>query len=260
VNATALIFAKYPTPGQVKTRLVPPLTPEEAANLHRASLAATCELVRAAGVSRSVLVVTPDDATHRLADELCEPEPQAEHSPGAPGACAVLREPPEHSMQNARQLDDTWSQGTGSLGERLVRAADRAFAEGASKVLLFGADSPTIPMDHIHEAIASLGRHPAVIGPCDDGGYYLLGLASPQPVLFDGIDWGSERVAEQTRAQARAAGIDLHELPAWHDIDRWSDLERAALSLAGYDDLGRNRAALRNMIRRLLARPRDGRA
>ena len=153
MSTTALIFAKYPTPGKVKTRLVPPLTPQQAADLHRAALAATCELVRAVGGVRSVLVGTPDDNVALLAREL------------------------------DTLLDDHWPQGTGSLGDRLVRAADRAFADGSPAVLLFGADSPTIPIAYIHEAIGSLLRHPAVMGPCDDGGYYLLGLAKPRPAL-----------------------------------------------------------------------------
>lgn len=133
-----------------------------------------------------------------------------------------------------------------------MRAADRAFADGASAVLLFGADSPTIPIACINEAICSLEQHPAVMGPCDDGGYYLLGLAGPQAALLDGIDWGSDRVAEQTRAQARYAGIDLYELPAWHDIDRWDDLARATKALGDDDDLGPRRQALKQVIDRLL--------
>ncbi len=222
MSTTALVFAKYPTPGKVKTRLVPPLTPQRAADLHRAALAATGALVRAVGGLRSVLVGTPDDSAALLAREL------------------------------DTLVDDHWPQGDGSLGDRLIRAADRAFADGAPAVLLFGADSPTIPIAYIHEAIDSLQRHPAVMGPCDDGGYYLLGLAGPQPALLDGIDWGSDRVAEQTRAQARSSGIDLCELPAWHDIDRRRDLPRAAKALGDYDDLGPRARALKQEIDRLL--------
>ncbi len=255
MKATALIFAKYPTPGKVKTRLVPPLTPQQAADLHRAALAATCELVRTVGGLWSVLVVTPDDSEALLARELdtpghragCdnEPEPQA-------SACAAAPDSFRRTMDHDRLVDDHWPQGDGSLGDRLVRAADRAFADGASAVLLFGADSPTMPIAYVNEAMATLERHQAVMGPCDDGGYYLLGLAGPQPALLDRIDWGCDRVAEQTRAQARSAGIDLYELPAWHDIDRWADLPRAAKTLAEYDDLGPQRRALKQEIDKLL--------
>ncbi len=222
MKTTALIFAKYPTPGQVKTRLVPPLTPQQATDLHRAALAATCELVRAVGGVRSVLVGTPDDTVALLARQL------------------------------DTLIDDHWPQGGGSLGDRLVRAADRAFADGASAVLLFGADSPTIPIAYIRQAICSLEHHHAVMGPCYDGGYYLLGLAGPQPALLDRIDWGSDRVAEQTRAQARSTDIDLYELPTWHDIDRWADLPRAVKALGEYDDLGPRRRALKQEIDKLL--------
>jgi len=209
--------------------MVPPLTVAQAAGLHRASLLATCELLRNIDGMRSVLVAAPDEAAPQLARSL------------------------------GPLIDDHWPQGDGTLGARLVRAAARAFAEGASVVLLFGADSPTMPLAYINEAIGSLEHHSAVMGPCDDGGYYLLGLAAPQPALFDGIDWGSACVAEQTRVRARSADIDLFELPGWHDIDRWDDLPRATKALGDYDDLGPQRRALKQEIDRLLRHePGDG--
>lgn len=202
MSAFALVFAKYPEPGTVKTRLSPPLSPQEASDVHRAALEATCELVGAVDGLRTILVGTPDHLCERLGDELNTP------------------------------VDERWTQGAGALGARLTRASERAFREGASRVLLFGADSPTLPPKVIEDALTALEACDAVIGSCDDGGYYLLGLSTPQEALFQGIDWGSERVVVQTRERAQQAGLALTELMSWYDIDRIDDLERAA------DDLG----------------------
>ncbi len=221
MNVFALVFAKYPEPGKVKTRLSPPLSSVQAADIHRAALQATCELIGSLDHIHTVLVATPDGECPRLADEL------------------------------GTLIDDHWPQSEGSLGERLERAAHRAFQEGASRLLLFGADSPTIPVDFVQQAITALEECDAVAGPCDDGGYYLLGMRAPQPVLFQDIDWGSERVMEQTRQRARRSGIHLRELPLWYDIDRVDDLERAADDL-GVGDTPPMQRALQRTIDRVL--------
>lgn len=217
----ALVFAKYPEPGKVKTRLSPPLSPVQAAEIHRAALRTTCELIGSIHHVRTVLVATPDRECRHLADEL------------------------------GTLIDDHWPQGEGTLGDRLERAGHRAFQDGASHLLLFGADSPTTPEDFIRQAITALEECDAVAGPCDDGGYYLLGMRTPQPALFQNIDWGSERVMEQTRERARRSGIHLHELPLWYDLDRVDDLERAADDL-GVGDTPPMRRALQRTIDRVL--------
>lgn len=217
-----LIFAKYPDPGRVNTRLVPPLTYEQAAGLHRAALAATCELVRTLSSTRLVLVMTPDDTLDRLIAELPTP------------------------------VDAAWGQGGGSLGQRLARATVRALEGGAEGVVLLGADSPTIPKAYLREAIDAMATHDVVMGPSHDGGYYLLGLTKAHPALFDNIDWGTDRVAAQTRARAADAGLRVHELAPWHDIDRFEDLAAAAASLANVDHNAPQRRALRLELSKLL--------
>lgn len=217
-----LIFAKYPDPGRVNTRLVPPLTHEQAAWLHRAALAATCELARTLPSARLVLVLTPDDALDRLVAELPTP------------------------------VDAAWGQGGGSLGRRLARGTNRALEGGAEGVVLLGADSPTIPETYLREAIDAMATHDVVMGPSHDGGYYLLGLTGGHPALFDDIDWGTDRVAAQTRARAVDAGLRMHELAPWHDIDRVEDLATAAASLANVDQNAPQRRALRLVLWTLL--------
>lgn len=231
-----LIFAKYPQPGAVKTRMTPPLTPEEAAELHLASLRAVCEnLPMNAGLA-PVLVVTPDQRVDQTVEML------------------------------SGTVSDVWPQGEGDLGERLSRAADRAFEAGADRqagftgsVLLLGADSPTLPKAYVSDAINALTRHDAVLGPTHDGGYYLLGLRRRVPSLFDRIDWGTSLAADQTKERAVEAGVDLAELRIWYDLDRFTDLRRA------YDDLsespiplGPAAKGLKCLIDKLLERYANG--
>ena len=204
---TALIFAKYPEPGSVNTRMVPPLTPAEAAALHGASLVAVCERIASIASVDAKLLVTPDKRARILLRAV------------------------------ASYVGEPWPQGNGDLGQRLTRATERAFSRGAGGVLLFGADSPTLPMSYLTDAVAALNEHDAVLGPCDDGGYYLLGLRRRTPALFDRIDWGGPDVADQTRDRAAAIGANLSELPTWYDLDRFADLQRAARDLADATDV-----------------------
>ncbi len=175
--------------------MVPPLTPAEAAELHTASLLAVCERTGSIADLDTKLVVTPDE---RVSD-----------------------------LGKLVAANEGWPQGDGDLGRRLARATERAFGAGAEGVLLLGADSPTLPVSFLTTAVANLSSHQAVLGPSEDGGYYLLGLRQPLPVLLERIDWGGEKVADQTRQRAAAAGIDLWELPVWYDLDRFDDLKRA---------------------------------
>ena len=226
-----LVFAKLPEAGKVNTRMVPPLSPEEAATLHMSSLRAVCELASSLASAEVVLVGTPD---HRV---------------------DVI------GSMVASWVTDHWPQGPGDLGQRLSRATDRAFETGAEVVLLLGADSPTLPPSLLAGAIEALEAHDAVLGPTDDGGYYVLGMTRFWPELFDRIDWGTQRVAEQTRHRADAAGIDLEALDAWYDLDRFEDLERACRDLqAPVDDTRTGVGEVKELIEQLLERYGRGRA
>ncbi len=209
--------------------MVPPLTAEEAAALHAASLMAVCEQVGSVGSLDTKLVVTPDERVADLSKLFVECRLANEESrmTGKSEAPAI-----RHSTFDIRHsLRDCWPQGDGDLGRRLARATGRALSAGAVGVLLLGADSPTLPVSFLTRAVADLPEHDAVLGPCEDGGYYLLGLRWPLPVLFERIDWGGACVADQTRQRAAEAGIDLCELPTWYDLDRFDDVKRAAQDL-----------------------------
>jgi hypothetical protein len=189
-----LIFLKEPMPGQVKTRLAASVGPQAAADIYRACVEQTLGRLRGFA-PRTTLCVDP------------------------PGALEQVR----------AWLGDGWAlrpQSGSGLGERLAEATGRAFAEGAGRVVVVGTDSPWLGAEEVAGAFARLKRHDAVLGPAEDGGYYLIGLSRPCPGLFEGIAWGSERVLAQTEARAHALGLRVASLPRGYDIDELEDLQR----------------------------------
>ena len=196
VTPIVAIVAKAPRAGDVKTRLCPPLSHVEAAALSEAFLQDTVDLVRGCGGARGAFVFTP-----------------ADREPYFAGLASEF-------LRVAQQGPD--------LGARLQHAFAALFATGATAVIALGADTPTLPSAAIAEALRRLAdeRVDVVLGPTDDGGYYLIGLRRSQPALFDGIAWSTPVVREQTMAAARAAGLTVSLLPAWFDVDTAAELAR----------------------------------
>lgn len=117
-----------------------------------------------------------------------------------------------------------WPQGEGKRGERMARAAARAFSGGAERVLIIGTDTPDLPLGYCLGAARRLDRDDVVLGPCRDGGCYLIGLRRPAPGLFRGVDWGGERTLQQTMNRVRAAGLRSSYLPVWSGVRGPEDL------------------------------------
>lgn len=187
-----LIFAKAPVPGKVKTRLIPALGAEGAARL------AVKMLHRTAGQA--------------LASEV-----------GAVELCADPA-PDDEAWKGRIPLDlIPTAQGSGDLGPRLARAAQRVVAAG-ERVLLVGTDCPELDRRRLAAAAAALDDHGAVIHPAQDGGYVLLGLRRFDPSLFDGIAWSTGAVAAQTIARIEALGWSLQLGETLRDIDEPADL------------------------------------
>ncbi len=115
-------------------------------------------------------------------------------------------------------------QGEGHLGDRLSRAADLAFAAGGKRLVIIGTDCPGLTAEVLTSAFESLGASDVVLGPAFDGGYYLIGLRSFAPALFENIPWGTEAVLDSTLAASRKLGLTVSLLPAAADIDRPEDL------------------------------------
>ncbi len=190
------VFARAPELGKVKTRLSPPLTAEQALALHRA------------------LVEDTLDHFDRI------------ERPGLE-KLLLLSEP----MQNPDDLHvpATWTQGVqanGELGEKLASLFYTGFRRGVTRLVVLGSDSPTVPPEVIHEAFDDLESGKVVIGPAEDGGYYLLGCNQWIPELFQNIEWGSPAVLEQTLKVANAKKLPVSTLIPWYDIDRVEDLDK----------------------------------
>jgi rSAM/selenodomain-associated transferase 1 len=197
------IFAKYWQPGEVKTRLARDVGAEAAARLHRAFVETLLARFRDAGECRW-LACTPDDSLPAFG-ELAE----------AAWVCVP--------------------QGGGDLGQRMARFFDRAFAAGAQRVVLIGSDSPDLPVPIVGEAFERLDEVPVVLGPAEDGGYYLVGARGATPPLFDQVAWSSPAVWPQTLFRLREHGLAWQELSPWRDIDTLADLLRVHTDLAAAD-------------------------
>jgi rSAM/selenodomain-associated transferase 1 len=190
-----LVFAKAPAAGAVKTRLASALGQGAAAELARAFLRDTWMWLQTAaeGEAAPVLALAGDPSSIDL-----------------PGA-------------------EIWPQGSGDLGERLARGITKAL-ERARWVIAIGADSPGLPAELLRAAIGALreGEEDSVIGPCDDGGFYLLGLRRCPEGIFNGLPWSEATTFDATLARLRERGLRTAILDAWFDVDRPDDLERLA--------------------------------
>jgi uncharacterized protein len=145
-------------------------------------------------------------------------------------ALKVCFHPPESGKQIATWLGSRYDylpQRGADLGEKMKNAFRDIFAGGYEEILLVGSDLPDLPGRIIHDAFTSLARHGAVIGPTQDGGYYLIGFRSGcfLPDIFAGIPWSTAEVFERTMAAFKFRNRDVSILPAWQDMDTPEDLE-----------------------------------
>ena len=121
-----------------------------------------------------------------------------------------------------------------------MRCFRRCHDDGCRSTVVVGADSPTLPEDHVHQAFERLQRGaPIVMAPADDGGFVLLGLRRPLADLFRDVPWGGARVSAVMRERAAARGLMLVELPPWYDIDDHQALRRLQRELLQADRVSR---------------------
>lgn len=185
-NAPRLVlFARFPTPGVAKTRLIPALGEMGAADVHRRLTERTVQILKASG----------------LAVEICYTGGTAQGFADWLGDGITLVE-----------------QAEGDLSDKLIAAIDPA------PVIFFGADTPELSVDHVNAAVAALRSNAVVIGPAGDGGYYLIGLAAPHRFLFEAMPWSTEQVFPETLARLRARSIEPAILGVLNDCDRPEDL------------------------------------
>ncbi len=198
-----MVVAKQPAPGQTKTRLSPPLDAADASALYECFLRDTLEIVREARQTldfQPIIVYLPADAD---------------------GYFRTL----------APDFDVVLQQGS-DLSERLSNATSHCLTSGYDQVVIMDSDSPTLPTANICDAFMILDSHADVaLGPCDDGGYYLIGLKKPAPDLFLKVTMSTPRVVEDTLAEAKLNGLHVEMLPTCYDIDFVQDLKRLMVDL-----------------------------
>jgi rSAM/selenodomain-associated transferase 1 len=209
------VMAKAPQSGRSKTRLTPRLSPDQAADLSAAFLRDITEnIVAAARATRidSFIAYAPA-GTEALFDGHL-----------ASGTRLILAD------GTPAMPDDVIG-----FGRCLLQAVHTLLTAGYNAAVVLNSDSPTLPTEYLIRAAVLLAApgDRAVLGPAEDGGYYLLGLKQAHAHMFADISWSSEHVAGQTRARAREIGLELVELPAWYDVDDAEALDRLIAELGG---------------------------
>jgi hypothetical protein len=202
------VMAKVPRPGKVKTRLAPPLTLDQAAGLNACFLRDTAEnigAVAASGCAATGVISYTPVGDEGFFDNLL------------PGDFALIPQ-----------------RGDG-FGERLLATAQDLLSCGYGSVCLIDSDSPTVPAAAFEQAIAELQKEGdrVVLGPSQDGGYYLIGLKRAHSELFAEVAWSTSSVFAETVAAAKAASIEVVILPLWYDVDDGETLEMLTGELLG---------------------------
>ncbi len=197
-----IVVAKRPMPGKTKTRLSPPLAPELASALYECFLFDTLDQMRQVSEAQHVIAYLDEcEYFQRLAPDF-ELIPQEGHD----------------------------------LGERLDNALTFYLSRGYERAVIMDSDSPTLPASYLLQAFEVLSSDAdVVLGPCDDGGYYLIGLKKPSPRLLREVHMSTPAVATETIALAKEEGLSLVTLPTWYDIDDLASLARLINEMESLD-------------------------
>jgi rSAM/selenodomain-associated transferase 1 len=219
-----LVFAKPPRAGAVKTRLARSVGPDVAARLAGAFLADTWQRVHALGWATPKLAV-----------------------PAGTNADFALDPTPE-----------LWLQADGDLGRKLESVLTRALTVFPAALAL-GADSPSLPSAYLERARTELHHADAVLGPTDDGGFYLLGVTRWTAGLLEHVTWSSTVTYAQTLDALRRAGFRVGELPRWFDVDTAADLQRLRAAVRADPAAAPHTARLLNVLQRAAGEARRSR-
>jgi rSAM/selenodomain-associated transferase 1 len=203
MNDILLVFAKVPRPGEVKTRLTPFLTPQEAARLYDAFLRDALALYARleADVQLHLAPPLPADGLGDVPDRISVHEQRGE-----------------------------------GLGPRMAHAFEAAFEDGGDRVAVVGTDHPTLPLSALRRGFEALDTERSVcLGPSADGGFYLLGMRTFVPALFDGMTYSHAQVFDDTLRRAQDADAEVTVLPRWYDVDTPEALRRLLEDLSDPD-------------------------
>ncbi len=198
--AVLAVMAKKPQVGVTKTRLCPPLSPERAAALYEALLQDTISLGATLERIELAIAVTPP-SSRRYFEGIT----------------------PSGTLLLPIECRD--------IGDCLTQVFSRLLGLGYHQILALNADGPSLPPEYILQAVDALDKHDLVLGPSEDGGYYLIGMQRLYPEVFSGISWSTSLVMSQTLEKANALDLSVKLLPRWYDVDTGEDLERLRAEL-----------------------------
>jgi rSAM/selenodomain-associated transferase 1 len=200
-NPILVIMAKEPLVGLTKTRLCPPLTLDEAARLYEALLRDSISLAYGLeGIDLAIAVTPPESIAYfkRIS-------------------------PPDTLLIPVECID---------IGDCLTQVLGNLLKMGYPSALAFNADGPSVPKGYIQAAVGLLDECDVVLGPSEDGGYYLVGMKQLHPEIFVGATWSTSKVLNQTLTKIQELGLEAELLPPWYDVDTAADLERMRSELA----------------------------
>ncbi len=195
-----LVVAKRPAPGQTKTRLCPPLDLGEAAALYECFLRDTLDIMRGVQGVENHIVYLPEDAGGFF-----------------------------RSIAPDMALSTQVGQ---SLGQRLDELLTRALYSGSQKAVVINSDSPSLPVEYLEQAFSALDDADVVLGPAEDGGYYLIGIKEPQPELLLDVEMSTSHVLTDTLEISREKRLSVALLPEWYDVDTVDALIRLRKELS----------------------------
>lgn len=200
MKKSLIVFTRYPEIGKTKTRLIPAIGAEKAADIQRQMTEYTLKIVAQAqmDINFDVNVFFNGGNLDLMEKWLGD----------------------EYSYQ--RQTD-------GDLGKKMYFAFEDCFNSGSQQVVIIGIDCPSLSSQILYQAFTALESNQMVIGGADDGGYYLLGLTQLPKSLFEDINWGTETVFTQTMTIAQKLNYKIYQLPVLKDIDRPEDLDKLTI-------------------------------
>ena len=186
------MFGKSPRAGFVKTRLTARISPQEAAEFHRLCLIEAWNKLSSVAATEHFLYCDIHDA----------------------------------ELERMAATDRFRLQRGADLGEKMRHCLEELLSDGYRKVLIVGSDSPTLLIEHITSAIEALEIADVVLGPCEDGGFYLVGARKADARMFDAVTWSDGETRAQTVRAVKAVGLSVAEVGEWYDVDEPSDLDR----------------------------------
>jgi rSAM/selenodomain-associated transferase 1 len=215
------VMARAPLPGRCKTRLLAAHPAEWVAGLYAAMLRDTLDGLQSVTADDYLVFVAPPPPT-----------------PAEGAADDVLTKLALDVL--ARHVPAPWrlvAQSGADVGARIEHAFSVMFEGGAGYALLSGSDAPSVPTEPLAEAFADdATRSEILLGPSEDGGYYVIGMSRLEPRVLHDIPWSTPAVMETTRLRCREAGLSVRELPKWYDVDEPSDVLRLLDELRSHPD------------------------